>query len=92
MPKCIKCYKMLPPQFMDDLIIEVALDEPPKQCVFCRDNITEISLTTANGSIEKYTKVDAEKEYHMFLNMLKERVEQAKELGGKVGFEPKMKG
>jgi hypothetical protein len=90
MPKCIRCGDMLPPQFMVDLELEVALDPIPQQCVFCKEEIKEINLETAGGSKEKYTKEEAKKEYMIFLNMLKEKAESLhKVLKGDAGFEPK---
>jgi len=80
---------MLPPQFMVEFETGVALSEPLKQCLFCKDEILSITINTAAGKSEKYTKEQAKKEYQMFLNMLKEKTEQMKKLGGKVGFEPK---
>jgi len=90
MPKCIRCGDMLPPQFMTELDVKVAVDEELKQCVFCKEGISEINMVTATGSKEKYTKNEAKKEYLIFLNMLKEKAETLhKVLEGKAGFEPK---
>jgi hypothetical protein len=79
---------------MVDLDVQVALDDPPKQCVFCKQDIKEITINAADGSIAKYTKEEAIKEYIMFLNMLKEKTQMIQGLAeGKVKFEPKtMKG
>lgn len=92
MPKCIICGDLLPPQFMVELDFKVALDEPPKQCMFCKGGITEINMTTATGKKEKFTKTEAKREYMIFLNMLKEKADVLhKVLEGKAHFETKEK-
>jgi hypothetical protein len=79
---------------MVELDVQVALDEQPQQCVFCKQNISEITINAADGSTQKYKKEDAIKEYIMFLNMLKEKTQMIQGLAeGKVKFEPNtMKG
>lgn len=68
MPKCVKCEKMLPPQFCKQL--EDHLDDPKAlECIYCKKKVDSIDLRTG----EKYTKEKCIKEYEIFLKKLAEK-------------------
>lgn len=80
MPKCIKCDKMFPPQFVNsiDEINDVF------RCIFCEQNITEIEIESGKDLEGKplpqnmYKKEQVVKDYEIFLKKLKEHTNIAK--------------
>lgn len=67
MPKCVKCDKMIPPQFLVQLPDH---DEPDAlQCIFCKLDKDSIKLRTGGT----YTKAECIKEYEIFLKKLAEK-------------------
>jgi len=65
MPKCSKCYSILPPQFFDEM------PNGDKLCKFCIDNIKQIEY----GNNKIATKEEIIKEYEIFLKMILEKNE-----------------
>jgi hypothetical protein len=71
MPKCAKCTDLLPPNFCmptgieDDFI-----------CVFCQNEITEITTDQKGGTKDTYTKKQCKKDYKKLLNYMKEKASQ----------------
>ena len=68
MPKCVKCEKILPPQFC------IQLEDHPNdpkalECIFCKKKVDSIDLRSG----EKYTKEKCIKEYEIFLKKLVEK-------------------
>jgi hypothetical protein len=70
MPKCDKCTDLLPPNFCTPTGIEDDF-----LCVFCRNEITEITTNQKDGSTQKYTKKQCVKDYQKLLNYMKEKTE-----------------
>jgi hypothetical protein len=58
--------------------VVTAKDPDVTQCIFCERGINEVTLDKENGSVEKYSKKQAKKDYVKFLNALKEKSEVAK--------------
>ena len=79
MPKCVRCYDILPPQLMVPVITDPTGEAT--QCIFCERGIKEVTLER-EGKTEKYTKEQAKKDYIKFLNELKSKSEIAKILQG----------
>lgn len=68
MPQCKRCEKYFPPQFLVQML--TMPDDPEAlQCIYCSENITEITLDKGR----KYTKEQCIKDYEIFLKKLKEK-------------------
>ena len=67
MPKCVRCYDMLPPELM--VPVATAVDDDVTQCVFCERGIKEVTLEKGDR-VEKYTKDQAKRDYIKLLNEL----------------------
>ncbi len=71
MPKCKKCDKIFPSQFL--VQIESMLKDPEAlKCVYCDQNINTI-ITKVGGNIANYTKEQCIKDYTIFLKKLAEQ-------------------
>lgn len=81
MPTCVKCTKILPPQFMIDI------DQDAQECIFCNNEIDEVTIVEdATGREEKYSKEDVIKDYVVLLKKMKEiyekgGIESVKDIG-----------
>jgi len=62
---CKKCYDRFPPDFMSEL------EGDDLECIFCKLDKKELTITTEEGFTKKYTKEECKKEYETFLNMIK---------------------
>jgi hypothetical protein len=81
MPKCVKCFEILPPDFLDDV------SATDKICIFCSRNIKEIKYGKDNNKIT--TKKEIIEEYKIFLKMVKEKNQILKDFTkGKTGEVP----
>ena len=79
MPKCAKCYEMLPPNFCAPLSAEDV------QCLFCENELTEITINKGN-TVEKYTKKDCIEDYKKLMNFMKDKTEKLKEAKAAADF------
>jgi len=76
MPKCVKCNKFLPPNYVE--VIENSVPdfqgEYPKECIFCKLNVSEVERETSQGSgkFVSYTKDQCIKDYEKFIKKLKD--------------------
>lgn len=75
MPKCVKCEKMVPPQFTFQVI---GHENDPKalECSFCHRGVDAIE--TNDGT--KYTKKQCIKDYKIFLTKLAEKKNIAEQM------------
>jgi hypothetical protein len=80
MPKCAKCYEMLPPNFCAPISAEDV------QCLFCENEITEITINRPGGKVETYTKEECKNDYLKLMNMMKEKTEKLKEAKAAADF------
>jgi len=64
MPKCDKCFSVMPPDFLTDIS-----EKGGKECWFCKTGKNEI-INKIGG---KYTKEECIKDYDIFLKKLKEK-------------------
>ena len=58
-PKCLSCYRMLPPNFLDK-----------GKCLFCIRDTKEIDYFDKNNIKKTYLKEDCIKDYELFLKKL----------------------
>lgn len=63
MASCCRCFKLLPPPFMEEM------PDGEKMCRFCIDGVTKLEY----GDGKFATKSELEREYQMFLNELKDK-------------------
>ena len=71
MPKCAKCTDLLPPNFCTPTGIAEDFI-----CVFCQNEITEITTNKKSGGVKKYTKKQCKKDYKKLLNYMKDKTEK----------------
>ncbi len=72
MPKCQKCFEMLPPNFCSPIDPN---DPDIVECVFCKRNVKALTVTKSD-KITKYTKAECKQDYIKFLNYMKEKAEK----------------
>lgn len=74
MPKCVKCQDIFPPNYVDEIEGSVPMvdGEYPKECVFCKLNITEVEVEMEKGGFKKYSKNECLSDYKHFLSKVKQ--------------------
>ena len=82
MPKCAKCYEILPPNFCAPI---GKPEDEAVQCLFCENELDVITVTKKTG-VETYTKKECIKDYQKLLNYMKEKTEKLKEAKAAADF------
>jgi len=76
MPNCERCNNMFPPNYLDVIKDSEPMDnkEYPKECIFCKLNVSEVERETENGSgkFVPYSKQQCLDDYKVFLKKLKD--------------------